>query len=43
MHFSIDAMFKLCLENGVDLLDKHETIQTGYIYMVWGMFLKYTS
>lgn len=32
-HFSIDALFKLCLENGVDLLDKHE-LYKQYICMV---------
>lgn len=37
VHFSIDALFKLCLENGVDLLDKHE-LYKQYICMVWGMF-----
>ena len=24
MHFSIDALFKLCLENGDDLLDRNK-------------------
>lgn len=24
VHFSIDGLFQLCLENGIDLLDRHE-------------------
>ena len=46
VHFSIDGLFQLCLENGIDLLaDKNYTNEIYWfeVCFIIVLFFKYTS